>query len=117
MTSTSESSGTTSRSDARLVMTTVASREEAHRIAEALVAERLAGCVQLIANVHSVYRWEGAVESADEVQLIIKTRLPALDAVRRRVHELHSYVVPEFLVLEARCGSEAYQQWLMESVS
>ena len=99
----------------RLVLTTAANRDEAERSAHALVQERLAACVNLI-GIHSIYRWNDAVESADEVQLLIKTRDVTVDAVCRRVHELHSYEVPEFLVLEAQGESEAYLAWLLSSV-
>lgn len=97
---------------ARLVLTTTANREEAERIAHALVEERLAACVNVIGGVHSVYRWKNSVEAAEEVLLLIKTRDVAVDAVSERVHQLHSYEVPEFLVLEVGGGSEAYLAWI-----
>jgi periplasmic divalent cation tolerance protein len=100
----------------RLVLTTAANREEAERIAHTLVEERLAACVNLLPGMHSVYRWQGKVESAEEVQLLIKTRDGTVDQVCRRLHQLHSYEVPEFLVLEAHGESEAYLQWLLASV-
>jgi periplasmic divalent cation tolerance protein len=101
----------------RLVLTTAGNRAEAKRIAHALVEERLAACVNLIPGMHSIYRWKDAVETAEEVQLVIKTRDAAVDAVCRRVHALHSYQVPEFLVLEAQGESEAYLAWLIASVT
>jgi periplasmic divalent cation tolerance protein len=77
-----------------------------------LVEERLAACVNLIGGVHSVYRWKETVETADEVLLLIKTQEEKVDAVRARVHELHSYEVPEFLVLDVADGSSAYLAWI-----
>ncbi|HEV3151839.1 MAG TPA: divalent-cation tolerance protein CutA [Acidobacteriaceae bacterium] len=101
---------------ARLILVTTPQRAEAKRIAHALVEERLAACVNLIGGVHSVYRWNEAVETADEVLLLIKTREETVDAVRTRVHQLHSYELPEFLVLDVAGGSENYLAWIRSSV-
>jgi periplasmic divalent cation tolerance protein len=100
----------------RLILVTASPRAEAKRIAHALVEERLATCVNLIGGVHSVYRWKETVETADEVLLLIKTRQEKVDAVRTRVHELHSYEVPEFLVLDIADGSSAYLDWIASCV-
>jgi periplasmic divalent cation tolerance protein len=102
--------------DTRLILVTASPRAEAKRIAHALVEERLAACVNLIGGVHSVYRWKETVETADEVLLLIKTRQEKVDAVRTRVHELHSYEVPEFLVLDVTEGSGAYLEWIASCV-
>jgi len=101
---------------ARIVLTTVSSTEEAHRMAAALVEERLAACVNILGAVHSVYRWQGKVESATEIQLIIKTSREKLEAVQAAVQRLHSYQVPEFLVLPVESGSKAYLHWLYENL-
>jgi periplasmic divalent cation tolerance protein len=103
--------------DIRLILVTTSPRAEAKRIAHALVEERLAACVNLIGGVHSVYRWKETVETAEEVMLLIKTREEKVDAVRTRVHELHSYEVPEFLVLDVSGGSSAYLDWIASSVA
>lgn len=103
-------------SQLRVVLTTAADRDQAERIAHALVNERLAACVNLLGGVRSIYRWKDGVETADEVQLLIKTQEGMLDAVRQRVHQLHSYEVPEFLVLEVAAASEAYLAWMAASV-
>jgi periplasmic divalent cation tolerance protein len=102
--------------DTRLILVTTSPRAEAKRIAHALVEEHLAACVNLISDVHSVYRWKEAVETADEVLLLIKTVKGKIDAVRTRVHELHSYDLPEFLVLDVADGSDAYLEWIGASV-
>jgi len=73
----------------------------AERMAEALVGERLAACVQLLPGLHSVYRWHGEVERADEVLLLIKTTRERLDALGARVRALHPYELPELLAVEA----------------
>ena len=103
-------------SSARVVLVTVANLDEGERIARTLVEERLAACVNLISGVRSIYRWQDAVETAEEVLLLIKTRQEAVDALRRRVLELHSYDVPEFLVLRVEQESEAYLAWILASV-
>ena len=102
--------------DARLILVTTSPRAEAKRIAQALVEEKLAACVNLIGGVHSVYRWNEAVETADEVLLLIKTIAAKVEAVRTRVHQLHSYELPEFLVLDVTGGSSAYLDWIASCV-
>jgi periplasmic divalent cation tolerance protein len=102
---------------ARIVLSTAGSPEEAASIARELVERRVAACVSRLPGLISVYRWQGAVEEAGEVLLLIKTseeRLPALEAALR---ELHSYEVPEFLVLPVAAGSHAYLEWLFASVT
>lgn len=100
----------------RIVLTTVASSDEAERLARELVERRLAACVNLIPNLTSIYRWQGAVEQADEVLLIIKTTQDQLPALEAAIRELHSYAVPEFLVLNVESGSQPYLAWLLDSV-
>jgi periplasmic divalent cation tolerance protein len=103
-------------SAARLVLTTTASREEAERIAHALVEERLAACVNIASGARSIYRWQGAVEAADEALLLIKTTVQNIDKLRMRLHELHSYELPEFLVLDVAGGSQEYLDWIAASL-
>lgn len=85
-------------------------------IARALVEERLAACVQVLPAMQSVYRWEGAVETADERALLIKTTSRRVSALETRLRSLHPYEVPEFLVLRAEGGSAAYLRWLDDAV-
>ena len=100
----------------RIVLTTVSSADEAKRIARALVEERLAACVNIAGHVDSVYRWQGVVEETQEVLLLIKTRVEKLAALEEAVHRLHSYEVPEFVILKVDGGSAAYLRWLDESL-
>jgi periplasmic divalent cation tolerance protein len=100
----------------RVVLTTVSSAEEAKRMARALVEERVAACVNVVGSVASVYRWQGAVEEASEVLLLIKTRVEKLEALEGAVRRLHSYDVPEFVILKVDGGSAAYLRWLDESL-
>ena len=74
--------------------------------------ERLAACASLIPGVESIYRWKGEVESATETMLLIKTGPDQLAALEARLHELHSYETPEFLVLRVEAGSHPYLDWL-----
>jgi periplasmic divalent cation tolerance protein len=101
---------------ARIVLTTAATHDEAARLAGALVEERLAACATLIPTVESIYRWEGQVESATETVLLLKTAPDQLAALEARLKELHSYQVPEFLVLNIESGSHAYLDWLFASL-
>jgi periplasmic divalent cation tolerance protein len=87
-------------------------RGSADAIAEALVAERLAACVNLLPGMTSVYRWEGRIERTEEVQLLIKTTSARLQALQARLGALHPYDVPELIVLEAVGGLPAYLHWV-----
>ncbi len=102
--------------DKRIVLTTTGSQEEAHRIAQALVEKRLAACVNIVPGVESVYQWQGKVESAVEWLLVIKTTAAVFPRLRDELKELHSYDVPECLMLMIEDGSAAYLEWLGESV-
>ena len=101
---------------ARLVLTTTANPDEATRLARALVEERLAACATLIPAVQSIYRWQGEVESSTETLLLLKTGPDQLAALEGRLHELHSYQTPEFLVLAVDAASQPYLDWLQESL-
>jgi periplasmic divalent cation tolerance protein len=99
-----------------LVLTTFPADGDADAFARALVDERLAACVSVLAPMQSTYRWKGGVESAAERQLLIKTKAAQVAALEARVKELHPYEVPEFLVLTIEAGSPAYLSWLAEGV-
>ena len=102
--------------DVRLAITTVASGEQARKLAHALVEEKLAACVNILAAVESVYRWRGAVESSHESMLLIKTTEARLHALKARLQELHAYELPEFLVIAPDSGDAAYFAWIADSV-
>lgn len=105
-----------SNSSARIAMTTAASREEAERLGRVLVEERLAACATILPGVHSIYHWKDQIESSEECLLLLKTALHRLQALEARLHELHSYETPEFLVLAVEAGSRAYLAWLEASL-
>jgi periplasmic divalent cation tolerance protein len=100
-----------------VIYVTAGSTTEASRLAHALVAERLAACVNQIGPIQSVYRWEGKLEQSEEQLLIIKTRKELFTAVEKRVRELHSYSVPEIVALPIIDGSPDYLRWLGEQVA
>ena len=93
------------------IQVTCGAAHEARTIADALVERRLAACVQLV-PIRSTYRWEGAVERDDEVLLLIKTTARRTDEVEATVHDLHSYDVPAFTVVEIVSGSDDYLAWV-----
>ena len=99
-----------------IVLTTWPSDGDAEDFARTLVTERLAACVNLLAPMTSIYRWEGQVEEGRERQVLIKTRRSQITALRERLHTLHPYEVPEFLVLPIDDGSEAYLAWISDSL-
>jgi periplasmic divalent cation tolerance protein len=101
--------------DARIVLSTAGSRDEAERLARLLVETHLAACVNLVPDLYSVFRWQGAVEGAEEVLLLIKTTAANLARVESALRAAHSYEVPEFLVLTPESASEPYLRWLIES--
>jgi periplasmic divalent cation tolerance protein len=98
-----------------LVMTTFPADADAAGFAHALVDERLAACVNLLAPMESIYRWEDRVDREQERQLFIKTSRARLAALWERVRELHPYDVPEFVVLPIVEGNPAYLRWIGDS--
>jgi len=100
------------RPAARIVLTTADNPKEAGQLARTLVEEGLAACATLIPAVQSIYRWKGQIENATETMLLLKTAPEQLAALEARLHELHSYETPEFLVLPVESGSDGYLGWL-----
>jgi periplasmic divalent cation tolerance protein len=103
-------------SDAVLILTTVPVGDLGEAIARALVDERLAACVTVGAPMTSFYRWRGAIERDEERQVVIKTTRDRVPAVQARIAELHTYDIPEFLVIAVAGGSAAYLDWITASV-
>ena len=91
--------------------------DSAEAIAHALVEERLAACVSRLPGVRSTYRWQGSVEQADEVLLLIKTTADRLDALTARLRALHPYELPELIAVEVRAGLPAYLDWVAAETS
>lgn len=99
-----------------VVLMTASSQEEADGIAEALVGEMLAACVNVVPGISSVYRWQGKVQRDTEWLLVAKSRRDVLDTLVQRVETLHSYDVPEIIALPLVGGSDAYLRWLDREV-
>jgi periplasmic divalent cation tolerance protein len=96
-----------------LILTTVPTDALGEELATAHVTERLAACVNVGAPMTSIYRWKGQVERETERQLVIKTTSDRVTAVQQRIKELHSYELPEFVVIEVSDGSDEYLNWII----
>lgn len=96
-----------------LVYTTYPSIVEAEQAGRALIERRLCACVNILPGMISHYRWQGAVERAEEVVMIIKTRASLAEGVRTAVKEMHSYTTPAFLVIPVESVDPAYLDWLL----
>ena len=102
----------------RVVLVTCGTLPEARRIARAAVEARLAACVNVLATaVDSIYRWKGKIEVSREYLLIMKSITSRMPELERLVRRMHSYDVPEFLVLPVVSGSREYLRWLVENVT
>jgi len=98
-----------------VVLVTCASEEESLKIARALVDDQLAACVNLVAPIRSIYRWEGKIWDEKEWLLIIKTQKHRFEELEKKVKSLHSYSVPEIISLPITEGSFAYLNWINEN--
>ena len=107
---------TTPPTEALVVLVTVPNAETAERLAEALVGERLAACVNVLGGVRSVYRWKGAVERDQELLCVCKTTRAGFERLRARVVELHPYELPEVVALPVALGHAPYLDWITASV-
>ena len=103
-------------SDKLVVFVSCEGKEQAERIAAALVEERLAACVNVLPGISSCYVWEGKLRWSQEAMLVIKSTREAFGALEKRVLELHTYEVPEILGVPVELGSQKYLQWVGDSV-
>ncbi|MBF6620819.1 MAG: divalent-cation tolerance protein CutA [Patulibacter sp.] len=94
------------------VETAVATRDDAERLAAALVEKRLAACAQIVGPIRSVYRWEGKVESAEEFVVRGKTRASLAEELKAEITALHAYDVPEILIFAIPDGAASYLDWV-----
>lgn len=98
--------------DKILVLNTCATAEEAERIARLLLDRKLAACVNVVPGLRSFYHWNGAIESAEECLLLIKSSRPLFEPLRAALEQAHSYDVPEVLALPIVEGASNYLNWL-----
>ena len=96
------------------VVTMLPKRDDAQRIASALVERKLAACAQVAGPVSSTYRWKGKVESAEEWLCVVKTRRGLFAAVEGAIREMHPYELPEILALSVADGSADYLAWVKD---
>lgn len=101
-------------SEVLLVVTNLPDRASAERVAEALVIQRVAACVNVLADCVSVYRWEGKLEHASEVPLLIKTTRAAYPGLEAALRELHPYELPEIIALPVEAGLPEYLDWVVQ---
>ena len=97
---------------ALLVVTNAPDREVALRIARVLIERKLAACVNVLAECASVYRWQGELETATEVPLLIKTRAAIYDEVEAAIKSLHPYELPEIIAVRIERGLPDYLDWV-----
>ncbi len=97
-----------------VVFITAPNEDEAAKIARAIVEARLAGCVNIVKGIRSIYSWQGKIEDEPEVLMVVKTQRHLFDALSREVKRLHSYTVPEIIAIPIVEGSVDYMNWLKE---
>jgi periplasmic divalent cation tolerance protein len=95
------------------IYATFASEEEARRIGRALVEERLAACINILGHCHSIFRWQGQIEEAQEVAAIFKVTAVQAESALKRIAELHSYDVPAAVVWPIERSLPAYAAWIV----
>jgi periplasmic divalent cation tolerance protein len=98
--------------NARIVLTTVGTAEDADKLAQQLVARRLAACVNIVGPIRSVYRWGGEVHSGPEFLLLVKTTAEGGERLRSELKSLHPYELPECVELSIEAGTEEYLAWI-----
>lgn len=99
-----------------VLFVTASNRQEAEKIANKLIEGKLAACVNIIDNISSMFWWQGKVDRAKEVLLVIKSKKSKLPQIIKRVQPLHSYEVPEIIALPIIGGEKKYLRWIDESV-
>lgn len=100
--------------DVIVVMTTLPDRETAKRLALLLIENGHAACVNILADCTSVYRWQGSIETASEVPLVIKTTASAYQGVEREIRSSHPYAIPEIVSVPVVSGLPAYLDWVAQ---
>ena len=112
-----QSPQTTTTTPFCLVVNTCPDQKTAIKVANALVHEKLAACVNILPGITSVYPWKGSIETSEEVLLLIKTRNDRYAALETRLRELHPYELPELITVSLSGGLNAYLGWITDSVT
>lgn len=97
-----------------VVFITAPDEKSAQNIARLLVEEKLAGCVNIIKNIRSIYFWQDKIEDESEVLMVVKTKREIFKALKDKVRTVHPYSVPEIIAIPIIEGSEDYLKWLDE---
>lgn len=100
-----------------LLITNLPDRDSAQQLANKLVENHAAACVNILSECTSVYRWEGKIENSSEVPLLIKTTRSAYKRAEELIQELHPYELPEIIAVSVVAGLPAYLRWAIEEVS
>jgi periplasmic divalent cation tolerance protein len=103
--------------DALVVLTTLENQEDGERLAKLLLEGGLAACVQILPPMTSIYRWQGAIERASEILLLIKTTRPAYQRLETVIKENHPYQTPEIIALPVEAGLGDYLNWLTAAIA
>jgi periplasmic divalent cation tolerance protein len=104
------------KNDYAVVLVTAKDSAEAQKIANALLEKKLIACANLISGVQSLFWWEGKIDQAQEVLLVLKTKVSQVSEITKNVKALHSYDVPEVIALPIVAGNEDYLKWIKDSV-
>ncbi|MBI5416319.1 MAG: divalent-cation tolerance protein CutA [Candidatus Omnitrophica bacterium] len=98
-----------------VILVTAKDQDQANKIAEKLVADKLVACVNVVPGIRSIFRWEGKLDRAEEVLLVLKSRRRHFPSIVKTVKALHSYDVPEIIALPIVEGDKDYLRWITES--
>jgi len=99
-----------------IIFTTTETEKEAEKIADALLEDRIAACVNIIPKIQSRYWWQGKIEKSEETLLLIKTKENLVSQVEERIKSLHSYECPEVVAIEISEGSADYLDWIEQTL-
>jgi len=102
--------------DFAFIITTVSTEKEGRMIANELVKNKLAACVNIVPKVYSVYEWDNTIQNETEVMLMIKTIKAKEEDIYQTIQSLHSYDTPELITLPIENGSDTYLRWIKKSV-
>jgi len=106
----------TEKNNFQLVLCTCPDKNTASSIAENIVAQRLAACVNILPGIQSIYQWQGNVESAEEILMLIKTHETKFSSLKNSIVSMHPYEVPEIIALDISQGFPEYMNWLASSI-